>query len=177
MNRELIRYILRFVLVVLVQVLVLNNLQFSGYINPYVYVWFILVLPFDTPGWLVLILAFFLGLGIDLFPQGISGPGSSLGIHAAATVFLAFMRPYVLNWIGSREERDSRYIPDAVHLGWLLFAGYVMIMAGMHHFMLFTIEEFSFRHLLRVLFRTLLSTFFTGILILIWEAIRPSGPK
>ncbi len=177
MNRALSRYSLRFILVVLVQVLILNNLQFSGYVNPYVYVWFILVLPFDTPGWAVLILAFFLGLGIDLFPQGISGQGSSLGIHAAATVFVAFMRPYVLNWIGSREERDSRYIPGADHLGWLLFAGYVMIMVGLHHLVLFIIEEFSFRQIFRVLLRTILSTFFTGILIMIWEAIRPSGPK
>ena len=46
-----VRNIIRFVFLVLLQVLILNNIQFSGYINPYFYIYFILLLPFDTPRW------------------------------------------------------------------------------------------------------------------------------
>ena len=52
------RYLVSFILLVFLQVFILNNIQFSGYINPYIYVLFILALPFETPKWLLLITAF-----------------------------------------------------------------------------------------------------------------------
>ena len=70
MRNRLIKYGLYFLFLILFQVLILNNMQFSGYINPYCYILFILILPFETPGWLLLVLAFILGMIIDVFPQG-----------------------------------------------------------------------------------------------------------
>lgn len=61
--------IIRFVLLVLAQVLILNNIQFLGYINPYIYILFIFSLPYRTPQWLILSLAFILGLTIDIFSK------------------------------------------------------------------------------------------------------------
>jgi hypothetical protein len=169
---NLLRYSLRFFLVMLMQVLVLNNLQFSGFINPYFYIWFILILPFNTPGWVLLVTAFFLGLGIDAFPQGLAGNGSTLGTHAAATVAIAFLRPTVLRWINPREEYRQETLPDARSYGLIWFAGYVLIMAGIHHFILFFLEDLSLRDLFRTLWRVLLSSLFSFILILIWEGTR-----
>jgi rod shape-determining protein MreD len=67
MINNIITSILRFVVLILVQVLILNNIHLGGYINPYLYVLFILLLPIETPKWAVLILAFFLGLGVDIY--------------------------------------------------------------------------------------------------------------
>ncbi|MDD2813051.1 MAG: hypothetical protein PHF53_06545 [Bacteroidales bacterium] len=172
MINSLLQYVLRFVLVLLVQVLVLNNLQLSGFINPYFYIWFILVLPFNTPGWVLLLSAFFLGLGIDIFPQGLAGNGATLGTHAAASVAIAFLRPTVLRWINPREEYRQDTLPDARSYGLSWFAGYVLIMAAIHHFILFFLEDLSLRDLFRTLWRVFLSSFFSFILIMIWELTR-----
>lgn len=83
------RNIFRFIVLVLIQVLILNNIEFSGYINPFLYVLFILLLPFETPAWLLLVSGFALGLTVDLFMN-------TPGLHAAATVLTAFVRPFVL---------------------------------------------------------------------------------
>lgn len=172
MIEKLNRYVFRFILVILFQVLVLNNLQVSGYLNPYIYIWYILVLPFETPGWALLLAAFLLGLGIDVFPQGISGNGASLGTHAAASVLIAFMRPTVLRWINPRDEYEKGTFPDSYHYGLLWFAGYTLIMTGIHHFFLFFLEDLSFRDILRTLLRIVVSGLLTAFLILIWEGLR-----
>jgi hypothetical protein len=169
---QLNRYVFRFILVVLFQVLVLNNIQFSGYINPYFYIWYIMVLPFETPGWLVLVSAFFLGLGIDAFPQGISGNGSTLGTHTAATVLIAFMRPTVLRWINPRDEYDAGTYPDSGSYGIVWFTAYALIMIGIHHFSLFFLEDLSFHDFFRTILRVILSGLFSLVIMLIWEGIR-----
>ena len=92
MIKLLPRYLINFILLVFLQVFILNNIQFSGYINPYIYVLFILILPFEIPSWFLIIIAFFLGLTIDLFSH-------TVGMHSSATVFMAFLRPYVLKII------------------------------------------------------------------------------
>ena len=63
---EIPKNLIRFVVLVLIQVMILNNIQVSGFINPYMYVLFILLLPFETPNWLLLLLSFFLGLSVDV---------------------------------------------------------------------------------------------------------------
>ena len=96
MIKLLPRNILRFVLLVFFQVFILNNLQFGGFINPFVYILFILLLPFETPKWFLLVIAFILGFTIDLFFH-------TPGIHASATVFMAFFRHYVLDYFAQRD--------------------------------------------------------------------------
>ncbi len=96
MIRVLPRNIIRFVLLVLFQVLVFNNIQLGGYLNPYIYVLFLLLMPFETPRWLLLVAAFTLGISIDVF-------SNTLGIHTSATVFMAFIRPFVLDFIAPRD--------------------------------------------------------------------------
>ena len=79
---QILKNIIRFVVLVFIQVAILNNIQISGFINPYMYVLFILLLPFETPNWILLVLSFFLGLSIDIF-------SNTLGMHASASVFMA----------------------------------------------------------------------------------------
>ncbi len=92
--------IIRFVVLVLLQVAVFNNIQLSGFLNPYVYILFILLLPFETPSWLLLILSFLIGFCIDIF-------SNTIGLHASACVFMGYMRPFVLNLISVRDNYES----------------------------------------------------------------------
>src|ERR1035438_10242339 len=91
MINKVVRNIIRFLVLILVQVIVLNNIQLNGFINPYIYILFIM-LPFETPGWLLLVLSLVTGLTVDMF-------SNTLGMHAAACVFLGFCRPRIISFI------------------------------------------------------------------------------
>lgn len=154
------RYLLSFVVLVFLQVFILNNIQFSGYINPYIYVLFILILPFETPKWLLLVLAFILGLTVDLF-------SGTIGMHSSATVFMAFFRPYVLKVISPRDGYESETLPQLRYYGAGWFIRYSVILILIHHFFLFFIEVFRFSDFFATLARVILSSVFTIILVLI----------
>ncbi|HAF30157.1 MAG TPA: rod shape-determining protein MreD [Bacteroidales bacterium] len=154
------RYLGSFILLVFVQVFILNNIQFSGYINPYIYVMFILVLPFETPNWLLLIFAFILGLTVDLF-------SSTVGMHSSATVFMAFLRPYVLKVISPRDGYESETLPQLRYYGISWFIRYSTILIVAHHLILFYIEVFRFSDFFATFVRVILSSIFTIILVLI----------
>jgi len=98
------RNIIRFIVVVIFQVLVMDNVMISGYMVPYIYLLFILLMPFETPRWIVLMAGFALGLGIDLFEH-------TLGMHTAATVLIAFVRPYFLNLLAPRDGYEPDTFP------------------------------------------------------------------
>ena len=89
MYNTLIRNILRFVILLIVQVMVFDNLRLGSYIHPCVYVLFVLLLPFDTPKWRLLIDAFLIGIAVDIF-------NGTPGLNAAATVLMAFVRPFII---------------------------------------------------------------------------------
>ena len=154
------RNILRFIFLILLQVWVLNNIQFSGYINPYVYVLFILLLPFETPAWLVLFISFFLGLSVDMF-------SNTIGMHASASVFMAFVRPYILQSIAPRDGYEINTFPRVFYYGLNWFFKYTIILVFVHHLFLFTVEVFSITSYYLVLWRTVLSILFTTIIIII----------
>ncbi|MCB2194486.1 MAG: rod shape-determining protein MreD [Bacteroidetes bacterium] len=160
MIKLLPRYILSFVLLVFLQVFILNNIQFSGYINPYIYILFILILPFETPKWLLLVLAFILGITIDLF-------SGTLGMHSSATVIMAFVRPYVLKVISPRDGYESETLPQLRYYGVNWFLKYSVILVFIHHLFLFYIEVFRFSHFFTTFVRVILSSIFTILLVLI----------
>ena len=156
--------IFRFVLLVLFQVLVLNNIQFLGYINPYIYILFILVLPFQMPRWFLLILAFILGLTIDIF-------SNTPGTHAFATVFVAFFRDGIIKLFTNIEEGNNP-TPSFHTFGVSSFVKYVILMVLIHHTLLFTLEAFSFVNFWIVLAKIVLSSLVTILLILGIQSVK-----
>jgi len=159
MTIRLIKYGVMFIALVLIQVLVLNQVQVSGYINPFVYILFILLLPQSTPRYLLMIFGFLIGLSVDVF-------SNSLGIHAAATVFIAFIRPFVIRSISNREEDRNEY-PGLRQNKFLWFLSYTAIMVFAHHFILFYLEYFTFSHFFTTFLRILLSSFFSIFVIVL----------
>ena len=137
MIKDLGKYVIMFFVLVLVQVLILNNIQFSGLVNPYIYILFILLLPFNIPGYLLLGISFVLGISIDIF-------GNTPGIHAGATVLLGFLRPWIAQLVSSRELIEKGNTPSMTQLGFASFIKYTVISVLIHHFFLFFAEAFSF---------------------------------
>ena len=159
MIRLIIKYGIMFISLILVQVLILNQVQFNGYVNPYVYILFILLLPLSTPRYLLMILAFLLGLIVDIFLN-------SLGVHAAASVFIAYIRPFIIRVISNREEDRSDY-PGLLQNSFGWFFAYASIMVFLHHLVLFYLEVFSFSHFFVTLGRTIISSFFSIFIIVL----------
>lgn len=153
-----LQIIIRFIILVLVQVLVLNNIQFLGYINPYLYILFILVLPVRMPRWATLLLAFGLGLTIDIF----SNTG---GMHAFATVLVTFLRTGVIKLFTSIDEGNNP-TPSFYTFGVSAFVKYVVVIVCIHHATLFLLEAFSFAHFWIILIKTILSSIVTILMIL-----------
>ncbi len=159
MIKDFSKYAIMFVALVLIQVLILNNIQFSGFVNPYIYILFILLLPFTIPGYVLLGLAFLLGISIDLF-------SSTPGVHAGATVLIAFLRPGIASLISSREMIEKGSTPNMKQLGFASFLKYIIIAVFIHHLFLFYIEAFSFGGFFHTLLRCVLSSIFSIVIIL-----------
>jgi rod shape-determining protein MreD len=156
--------IFRFLLLVLFQVLVLNNIQFLGYINPNLYVLFILALPVRTPRWFSLLLAFAIGLTIDAF-------SNTMGMHAFATVFITFFRNGIIKLFTSIEE-GSNPTPSFYSFGVGAYIKYVVLFVLIHHSILFYLEAFSFVHFWIISSKIILSSLFTILLILGIQSIK-----
>ena len=158
MNNSTIIHIGRFLILVLVQILVLNHINFLGYLNPYLYIIFILLAPININRSLFLILSFFLGLLIDM-------AGDSGGIHAAASLTIAYIRPVIL-----RSAFGLSYEFQTVKLGNVSFGErlvYVTLMVLIHHLILFSLEIFNFSHILIIAKKTLFSSVFTIVLTML----------
>jgi rod shape-determining protein MreD len=162
---RVLKFGLFLILVLLVQVLLFNNIQFSGYINPYIYLMFILVLPEEIPAWLLLMLAFLTGIIMDVFSH-------SPGMHTSATVMAGFIRPYVLKIISPRDGYEGGRALSIHLYGFRWFIMYILIMVLVHHTVLFYIEVFRFTDFFRTLSRVLLSSLFTTFFILLIDYYR-----
>jgi rod shape-determining protein MreD len=165
MINRAIRLSLLFVLLILLQVVVFNNIQFSGYVNPYIYLLFILLLPFEIPGWLLLLLSFLTGLIVDLFSL-------SPGMHSFATVLAGFVRPNILRIISPRDGYEPGSGPSMQTYGFRWFFFYSAVIVLIHHVALFYIEVFRFQDFFRTMFRVIMSSVFSLVFILLFEYYR-----
>lgn len=165
MINRIIRFTILFVIIILIQVLILNNIRFGGYINPYVYILFIMLLPVEIPSWLLLIISFFTGMVMDFF-------SGSPGMHSSATVMVAFARPWVLRITSPRDGYDTNAEPAMVIYGARWFLLYSSLMVIIHHTALFYLEVFRFEAFFRTFLRVILSSAFTVTFIFLLEYIR-----
>lgn len=163
---SIIRYTVTFLLLIALQLLIFNNIEFSGYVNPYVYVMFILVLPVAMPSWILLLLGFLTGFVIDLF-------SGTMGVHTFATVIAAYVRPWVLSLNVTAETAEGEMSPSSYRSGLRWFLVYTATVVLAHHLALFLVETFSFRLFLQTLLRVLLSTAVTTFFIVLFDFIRP----
>jgi len=161
-SRTVFFNVVRFFFLIPIQVLILNHINFSGYISPYYYIYFILLLPFDTPKWMLLVSAFLLGWSVDVFTN-------TIGLNAAACVLMAFFRPFVIRAISSGPESLMGDTPSLKNQGLKWFLYYSVILVVIHHVALFYLEIFRLSEFFATFVRVLLSSAFTLVLVLISE--------
>lgn len=150
---------LRFILLVLMQVLIIQNINLTGYVILLPYVMAIILLPFETNKALVLFASFLLGVCVDYFYD-------SSGLHATACTVMGFSRYYVLKYIAPREGYDVGVRPTVEDMGLEWFLRYAGTLVLIHHFCLFYLEIFRFSEFFSTLLRVILSS--TGTLLLIY---------
>ena len=150
--------ITKFVGLILLQVLIFDNFLLFGYLNPYVYIIFILFLPSTINRSLLLLIGFILGLSIDLF-------NDTGGVHAAATLVIAFLRPFILRIsFGLSYDYNTLNISKADFKSQLL---YISLMVAIHHLCLFSLEYFNTDFFIKIVKNTLFSLVLTEVFILI----------
>jgi len=155
-----LKNIFGFIGFVFLQVLILNHISFfDGWMQPYLYIYPIISLPLILPKRFLLAIAFITGLSVDIFTH-------TPGIHASASLTLAFLRPVTLKSIRPREGFDS-YNPSIRSMGFMKYFTYSGLLVFAHHLWLFSLLYFSTGLILTALGHAVLSTVFTLLLILL----------
>jgi len=160
MNKHFIKYLGLLPVYVLLQVVVLNEVLFSAYINPFLYVILIINLPLKTPKWFLLIYAFLLGFSIDLF-------SGSLGFHSTATILIAFVKPFISkitiphNILGDTDEITLKKVGSKA---FIIFSLFLILI---HNSCLFVAEHLSVN--LALFGKIMASSLVTLIIVLITQ--------
>ena len=162
MNKSILIPLIQFVLLVLAQVIVFNNINLLGYINPYPYILFLLLYPFKANRSVLLIVAFASGLIMDVF-------GDSGGIHAAACITLAYLRPVALRIaFGVSYEYNTIRISNTTLYERFVYISFLVVI---HHLVLFALEVFNISSILYVFQKTLFTSIFTILLCLLFTIL------
>lgn len=162
MGRVLFTNIIRFVVLVFIQVFLLKNIGYYNLATPYLYILFILLLPFEISNGLLFLLAFITGLTVDVFYD-------TPGLNAAASTVLALVRILFISVTVQKDGFDNEPEPSLGIMGFRWFFFYALILTFFHHLALFLIETFRITELPYTLMRVGLSTSLTVLLILVAE--------
>ena len=168
MNNAYIANSFRFLFLLLVQILILNELELHGFIRPFIYPLFIFLLPIRMPHALTLLIAFGYGLLLDVYDN-------TLGFHTAATVFIAYIRPYLFGLVRPRDGYDNIPSPVLPIIGfsWTILA--LTIFTVLHHLLLFFIEAGGIMTFGQTFVKVLINTLFSVSLMLLYQIVtKPS---
>lgn len=158
-----LRNILRFALLILIQVLLLNRIPLNWWAPPYisfVYPLFIVLLPISTPTTFLMVFAFFTGLTMDAFMN-------TGGIHAMACVAVAFSRKRILEFL--LPQRLSEYqnaTPGPKVMSWGSFLAYSALLMLLHNFIYTLVEVWSMQSFWYFLAKTGI-TFLTSMIFVV----------
>lgn len=163
---QLVKNILRFVMFILVQHYVLNQIPpLHQFITPYLYFLFLLWLPFSISRAALLLVAFLFGLTLDYFT-------GTPGLHAAPCVLIAYIRPFIINLLISQEGAELNYAePSIKSMGFAPYGFYVLVLTFIHHFYLVLIEWLQFGDFLYFLGKITATTGISLLLIFITDML------
>ena len=162
MSNSYLVNIVRFVLLVLVQVLVFNQLNFFGFINPMVYILFLYWYPVKENRAAFIGLSFILGLSIDFFSD-------SMALHAASTVTIAYIRPAIMRFVfGVNIEFQSFRLGSSTKAQQITFLTLLIVV---HHLVFFTLDIFSFGNIVLILKKVLANGAATLVLCLLFTSL------
>ena len=156
--------ILRYAILLLLQVLLFNNLQFFGVCSPCVYILFLIALPPTLPRWVELLTGFIAGLILDIFCN-------TLGVQTVACTMVSYLRPILIKTMVQDNDRLTS-APSGITLGVPVYIRMVTILVLVHHTAMFSLIAFSFHNWWLTLLQIICSSIMTILLILGWDFIR-----
>ncbi len=159
----------RFLLLLLAQILIFSNINFSSFVNPYIFPLFILLLPFETPRWLLMLIGFFAGLALDVFL-------GSTGMHAAACLLIGYLRPFLINII-TPKGTEFEISPNVYAQGLTWFVIYLGIGMLLYLTFYFLMEAATFYNFLLLLVKIILSVIASVVFMLIFLFLFSSRQK
>jgi len=157
------KQIIRYIAVMMLQVLLFDQLQLFGVCHPYIYILCLLMMPITLSHSADMLIGAAVGLVMDVFCN-------SLGVHMASCILVMFIRPYLLGAVVNDRDRLNEQICLRT-LGWEAFIKYMVILVVIHHLTVFMLAAWSISHIIFVLVETLVSGFITCILILGYNAL------
>jgi len=162
----LVKNIIRYFLFILVQVFVLHQVPpLHKFITPYIYYLFILWLPFSIGRGSLMLVAFLFGLSLDYFLD-------TPGLHAAACVLIAYVRPFLINLLIRQEGSEMTYAsPSITSMGWAPYLTYALVLTFLHHFYLMLLEYMEVGNFLLFIGKVIASTGVSLLLIFIAELL------
>ena len=156
MGNVLISNVVRFVLLLVFQLLVFNNVTIFGYVTPYPYVLFVILFPAKVNRKTLLVCAFLIGYLIDL-------SSDSGGVHAMASLLLAYNRKRLFNlFFGATYENQTLDLKKPFSMNTLKYVTFFVLF---HHFIIQLFSIFSFAHFGDVILRTILSSIVTLFIV------------
>ncbi|MBX3239726.1 MAG: rod shape-determining protein MreD [Chitinophagaceae bacterium] len=163
---ELPKNIFRFISFILVQVFILNKIPpLHQFVTPYLYFLFILWLPFKVSRPALTFIGFIFGLSLDYFTK-------TPGLHAAACCLVAYIRPFVINILISKEDSGYNYTsPAPSSMGWSQYMVYVFVLSLAHNFWLVFLEWLQLRNFLYLVGKIIATTGVSFLLIMITEGL------
>jgi hypothetical protein len=170
MIRSGIVHIVLFVVYVLVQAMLLKNLVLFDSAFCFLYVAFILLLPFELSTTLTILIGFLVGFSIDIFY-------SSMGLHAFATVLMSYLRNYWLSVITPQGGYDTGNAPTVATNGVQWFLVYAIPLVFIHHFVLFFLEASGFDMFWFTMLKIMGSVLFTMTVIIFLQFLVPQRRK
>lgn len=148
----------RYIIIMLLQILLFDQLQLWGACHPYIYVLCLLMMPITLPHSADMIIGAVVGLIMDVFCN-------SMGVHTASCILLMFVRPYLLGAIINDKDRLNEQISLRT-MGMEAFIKYTVILVLIHHLTVFSLAAWSWSHIGFVLLETLISSIVTILIII-----------
>lgn len=161
MNRN--KQILQLLVVMCIQVLIINHLQFLGICHPYIFIMFLIMMPITLPHSIEMILAMGVGLVMDLFCN-------SLGVHMAACVLISYLRRLIIGNLVMDMNRLKGEINS--HSIGSTFIKYALIIIILYHMMVVLLSAWSFAHVGLNVLQILLSSLLSGLMIIGYDFLQ-----
>ena len=147
-----------------VQVVVLNNIHLFGVATPLLYIYTVIGVRRNYPHWALLVMAFLLGLGADMF-------SNTPGVATCSLTFLAFLQPSVLALFLPRDSADE-FAPSIASLGFFKYLNYAAVLTLVYCIVFYTLEMFSFFNWTTWLESVAGSTLLTLLIMLVVDNIK-----
>lgn len=162
MPNNILSHTIRFFVLILLQVYVLNNILFLNLVNPYVYIYFILLLPFELPPVIITLLSFMIGISIDFF-------SGTIALNALASTVAGYLRPFILKLFSPHDGYEKNTAPTIAYYNLNWWIKYAFFMTIIHHSVLFLSESFHFHNISFTLLKIIVSSILSLILMILMQ--------